>query len=353
MVAEAFGQPCSSPYYVERGFPTSGTAQTRWRICWQIQPQYGLTISSADFRKSPSSPWITILNDTRVSEIFVPYHDGDPNKRFYDIFMSTSSNNPLEDVSKADCPAGTRFLNKVCLEVNDRGIIWKDGPNVRRGQEVVLWGALKGANYTYIQEWKFRDDGVLEGRVGATGQNYGTSPTMAHMHNVIWRIDADLNGGSNNSVALGTHQEMMDQGVDTMPSIPAASGHEWNQFQFNFLGISDAVLTNGHMQPTSYMLMPLLFGTSRHTEPFTKNDFWVTPHNNSQMDALSLPSYTMGQNVANADIVVWYKGSLHHIPRAEDGEVIPGNGWRGETHLMWTGFIMMPNNLFYGTPLYP
>jgi Cu2+-containing amine oxidase len=102
------------------------------------------------------------------------------------------------------------------------------------------------------------------------------------------------------------------------------------------------------------MLMPLLFGTGRHTEDFTKKDLWVTAYDPNQMSARHLPDYVAaGQNVANTDVVIWYKGSLHHMPRDEDGQTVGNGGWQGEAQCMWTGFIMMPNNLFDFTPLYP
>lgn len=351
----AFGQNCSAPYLVEQPFPVSGAEQTRWRICWQVHPTNGLVISEAYFRTSPASRWIQVLGDTRVSEIFVPYHDGG---RFYDMSVVQD----LADVGAEDCPAGTRLKGNpdpeqppdVCEEVRDRGLAWKEGPAVRRGQELVLWGCLIAGNYNYILEWTFRDDGIFIGRVGATARNLPGKPMMVHMHDAVWRINVDLDGPDNDSVALGAHAEDGDMGTDTATPILTACGLEWNQFQFNYLNISDLNLKNGKQDPTSYMLMPLLFGTGRHSEDFTKNDFWVTANDLSQMSARHLPMYVAGgQNVANTDVVVWYKGSLHHMPRDEDGEVVQGVGWQGETQVMWTGFLMMPNNLFDRTPLYP
>ena len=352
MAPSAFGQ-CSTPYLVEQQFPVSGTEQTRWRICWQVDAKNGLMIAGAFFRTSPNSNWIQILGDSRVSEIFVPYHDGD---RYYDM----SNVRDLAEVGPDDCPAGTRLQSDpnlptdVCEEVRDRGLAWKQGSSVRRGQELVLWSALIASNYNYILEWTFRDDGIVMGRVGATASNLPAYPMLAHMHNAIWRLDVDLNGPANDSVALGAHQETGDLGNDTSTPIPTAQGIEWNQFQFNYLDVSDATLKNGRQDKTTYMLMPLLFGTSRHTEDFTKYDLWVTANDPTQMFARHLADYVAAaQSVANTDVVVWYKGSLHHMPRDEDGQSVGTTGWTGETQVMWTGFIMMPNNLFDFTPLYP
>jgi len=62
--------------------------------------------------------------------------------------------------------------------------------------------------------------------------------------------------------------------------------------------------------------------------------------------AKNLPSYVNGQNVASADVVVWYMGSDHHEDnmRDEDRDTVP---------VLWTGFELIPQNLFDGTPFFP
>jgi primary-amine oxidase len=97
--------------------------------------------------------------------------------------------------------------------------------------------------------------------------------------------------------------------------------------------------------------MPLRWGSARHEEPFTKKDLWVTRYDPSQIYGAGLPSYVSPpQPVANADVVVWYTGSIHHLVRDEDGGIVQGT-WQGEAHAMWTGFMLKPHNLFDKTPL--
>jgi Cu2+-containing amine oxidase len=84
--------------------------------------------------------------------------------------------------------------------------MWKDYGGVRRGEELILWGAIDAANYRYIQEYTFRDDGMVIGRMGATGQNLPYSELITHVHNAIWRIDVDLDGVTN-SVSWLQHLE--------------------------------------------------------------------------------------------------------------------------------------------------
>jgi primary-amine oxidase len=237
--------------------------------------------------------------------------------------------------------------------VRDRGLAWKDDQKVRRGEELVLWGALDAANYNYIIEWTFRDDGVIRGRVGATGVNFPGHPFVAHTHNPTWRLDIDLNGSAGDSVHLGTHTEMGLTAIDTAPLIDRETGVEWDPLHFHTLQIHDAGLTNARGSASAYHLMPLRWGTARHAEGFTKYDFWVTKYNPMEIFAARLPSYiSPPESVANTDIVVWYTGSMHHLVRDEDGVIVSGF-WEGEAHVMSTEFILKPHNLFDETPLFP
>jgi len=314
----------------------------------------GLVITAAFFQKSPASPFVRLFWDARVSEIFVPYHTGSP--RYLDVGFGF----PMIALNANDCPAakGGTILSpgkEVCKEVRDRGIAWKDDNNVRRGEEVVLWGAIDAANYNYVIEWTFRDDGVVLGRVGATAQNLPGTPFTAHMHGPIWRLDIDLNGFPGDSVYLGKHIEPVTglTATDTMTLITTESGQQWNPLEFTALHIQDANLKNANGKASAYHLMPLRYGTPRHQEDFTRNDFWVTRYNPAEMAGASLPSYvSTPANVANTDIVVWYYGGVHHLVRDEDGQIVNGV-WKGEAHIMWTGFMLKPHNLFDKTPLYP
>lgn len=343
---------CSAPYLIDQTFPTSGAPETRWRICFQPMSGNGLVITGAWFQKSPGAPLMRLFWDARISEIFVPYHPGNP--RYYDVGYNFS----MIPLNSNDCPSakGGTLLgpnSEVCKEVRDRGLAWKDDLNVRRGEEVVLWGALDAANYNYVIEWTFRDDGVVLGRVGATAQNAPSMPTVAHMHGPFWRLDIDLNGFPGDSVYLGAHKEVGQGATDTMTLIANESSQEYKAEEFTSLHIQDTTLKNGNGKSTAYHLMPMRFGTPRHAETFTQKDFWVTRYNPAEMWAPDLPNYiSPPQPVSNADVVVWYQGAAEHQPRDEDGRIVNG-WWTGEAHIMWNGFMLMPHNLFDKTPLCP
>lgn len=349
----AHAQPCSSPYLVQQSF-TSGGTTTEWMICWQTPSTWGLVISSAFFRTAPNKPWMRVFWDARVSEIFVPYHNGQPWSRFMDLSVYIKG---PETLVAADCPAaagGTLLNGVVCKEVKDRGIAWRTDTQVYRGRELVLWGSFKAANYRYLIKWTFRDDGVVLGEMAATGANLPSLPTTAHAHSAMWRLDIDLNGWPNDGVHRLVHTESTLAATDTYVPVNTEQGLRWNPDEVTTLHIMDSTLKNARGSTSGYMLSAVRMASIRHQEPWTRNDFWVTRYNGAEMRPDFLPTtYTNpAQPVMNSDVVVWYWGPIHHMFRDEDG-VLSGNTFTGVAQTMWTGFMLKPHNLFDNVPFFP
>ncbi len=327
---------------------------SRWHLTVNAMNSFGLVITGASFQKSPTSPFIYVLFDGRMGEIFVPYHSGDP--RYVDLQYGFS----CLTLKPADFPPPRQIIGdskKICKEVREY-LAWMDAyhspTRVRYGQEVVYFSVLDAANYQYIMEWTFRDDGTIQVRAGSTGPKLPASPKQGHMHNFTWRLDIDLNGAGGDSAYLTSHKEdltpMKSTATDDRDLIDVEGGLVWNDQNFNTLQIQDHTLKNGNNPPraTSYELVPLRSGTARHTEGFTKKDFWVTRYNPAQeFLADNLPDYVRArQSTVNQDLVIWYTGSEHHEnnSRAEDNDTVT---------VLWTGFDLVPNNLFNRTPFYP
>jgi Cu2+-containing amine oxidase len=290
--------------------------------------------------------------DARLGEILVPYHPGSP--RFLDLSHYSQG---LVTLNSGHCPtsAGGMLLGSppvVCKEVRDRGLAWMNDSAARRGQEVVLWGTLDAYNYNNVVWFSFRDDGGVEGRYGATALNLPGSETIAHMHTPIWRLDIDLDGFVGDSVHIARHVESGAPATDSSTMLKVESGADWVADEFTTLHVMDSALKNSKGQVSMYHLMPLRWGRPRHQESFAQRDFWVTRYRGTEVWAKDLPTYiSNAETVANSDVVVWYMGSVHHLPRAEDGE--DRNGlFVGSAHLMWTGWLLKPHNLFDRTPLF-
>jgi Cu2+-containing amine oxidase len=333
---------------------------SRWHLTVNAIDKFGLVITGASFQKSLGSRFIYVLFDGRLGEIFVPYHEGSP--RYYDIAQFDW--HPLT-LTPAQFPRRQIIGGgKICKETRDY-LAWMEADfhvnnpplrtsRVRYGQEVVYFSVLGAGNYAYIMEWTFRDDGTILARAGSTGPKLGApGDPSGHMHNFTWRLDIDLNGAGGDSARLTSHREIFALGQDSTATdgaqlISVEQGLLWDPKKFNTLQIQDSTLENGNERPTSYELVPLRSGTARHSEPFTKKDFWVTRYDPQQsLLAKDLPNYVaQRQSTDNQDIVVWYTGSEHHEihSRDEDFNTVP---------VLWTGFQLVPNNLFDHTPFYP
>src|SRR5689334_3305721 len=320
-----------------------------WTLCVAAVQRYGLVITNANFQKSRSSPPINILYDGRIGELFVPYHPGAP--RLFDIWANYS---PLV-LTPSHRPPPPRVAeligdNKICKEIRTY-LAWMDDAQVRYGKEVVYFAVLDAANYNYIMEWTFRDDGTILARAGSTGPQLSTAFGVGHMHSFTWRLDVDLNGPDDDSVYFTRHVENLtppSTSMDDLFLVGIEGSRVWNPERFHALEIFDRTLQNGHGRPTSYELIPLRTGSARHSEDFTKKDFWVTRFRGvtAELLAENLPDYIADQQpTVNTDIVVWYTGSVHHEnnERDEDDNTTP---------VLWTGFELRPKNLFDGTPFW-
>lgn len=350
----AVGQPCSAPYAVVQTFPSGGPEQTRWEICWQMDEKYGLIITHAAFQPSPASKMIKVLYEGRVAELYVGYDDGG---EYFDI---TGTSPSYLRLSTGECPATVGQIlntNQVCRQLSDRGIAWRlkyaGEDRVRRGESLVLWGILHVGNYMYIMEWTFRDDGMLEARVGATGQNFVSKPRVGHLHDVTWRLDVDLDGFSGDTVSTENWRRLSSRTArhEVLPW-SWEGGDVWVADNFKAWQVSDSALRNSRGTPTEYHLMPLRSGNQRHVHPYLQKDFWTTRYHWPEITAKDLPKYiSPREGVANSDVVLWYTSGFYHHPRPEDG--VYYSGQQGATPVMWAGISLKPWGLFDGTPLYP
>lgn len=350
--APASGAPANE---VVQNFPPSGTAQTAWKVHWAYGTHRALYVTGAWFKRSPADDWMLVFSEAGLADIFVPYHPGSP--RYYDL---SSFSFALAPVGAADAGCCGSLLGQpavVVREVRDRGILWKDDAAVRRGQELVLWATLDAANYNYVIEYAFRDDGSVGFRLGATARNLPGMETVAHMHGGLWRLDIDLNGRPGDAVSITRHVETTGAASAVDTTTPFNGGVEgfadWHAPEFTQLRITDAQLQNGRNHPVGYDLIPMRSGTARHQEGWAHHDFWVSAYVAAQGSYSQVGTYVQnGEAVTNNDVVIWHFTPIHHLPRDEDGRAV-GGVWQGVALLMWGGFELRPRNLFETTPLHP
>ena len=340
-------------------FPTHAAMRTAWKVSWMTTNGFGLVIRGAWFKKAPKDPWFQVIGDARLSEMFVPYHSGSP--RFWDV----SYNFALMQLTREDAgPAGALLGSPplVCREIRDRGVAWMDSvQGSRRGQTMVLWSSLNAANYRYVIEYGFQDDGVITFRVGSTGRNYGSREFEGHMHNGLWRVDVNLDGPEHNSAYIMEHIEPGEGDKGTAKTVvrPFNQGREgyedWNALKFTMVSVRHAQKKNARGQPLAYDVVTRRMGNARHygsQEQCTEHDFWVTKNRPDEIYYQKLPTYvTPRAPILDTDVVVWLSTAGHHEPRSEDGEM-QKDTFVGVTPVMWCGFDLVPRNFWDRSPLY-
>lgn len=369
---------------------------TAWRTCISNQRR-GLTLGPADLRRD--GKWVRILAEANVAEVFVPYHDS--LRRIYD--MQSCNADCTREVMQEDAGPGGALITlsgqtrpRVIRELRDRGMAWLcKGPNPAtakryRGQELLLWGVYDVQNYDYIIEYGLRDDGAITFRLGATGWNNDVQEPLstfeAHMHNVLWRVDVDLNGSASDTVVAVAHHEgaPFSEDEDTPFNGGVEGTMTWDPEQFTSIVVEDAAL-NAHGNHLGYELRPVREGNARHLgkqipglqqqEIFTESDFAVTRYHAFERNAyfsniwMSPDEYLLsirprtpfnsftfgtanGESIANTDIVLWYRTSTHHEPHDEDhAPTDRDETMRGITLMHWTGFNLEPHDFFDYNPL--
>ncbi len=346
---------------VEQEFPVGGPMQTAWKVRYATaSPGHGLAITGAWFKTSPRAEWLKVLENVRLSEIFVPYNNG---VRIYDI--GAQGNYSLLEHTAADAGPSGEVLNGglVVKEIRDLGILWKYYKHVRRAQDLVLWSTMAADNYNYMMEYSFRGDGTITCRLGSTGKNLPNLETTGHMHHGCWRIDVDLGDRDHNTVYVIKRSEPKGQqratDVVSLFNNGIEGGMIWNAYEFTRLRVQ-AKTKNGQGKLMSYELLPLRPGTARHwgaDEKFSHFDFWVTPFRLAEQEYKLLPAYTAHKRkIANTNVVLWYMSPAYHLPRDEDGLFVNPNGRvsvRGVAMATWCGFELRPRNVFDKSPLFP
>jgi len=390
---------CDPATYCFSGTDTAcvqqSSAETAWRVCVRDTGRKGIWLGPVYFKRSPSSPWMDVIYDAGLAEIFVPYHE-DTTFRPYDMqFCPNTPGACMHRVTTQDAgPNGTlvtlagetapTIVAESCL---DRGIAWmcKDGspPSLtstsasRRGQGLLIWGVYDGGNYDNIIQYGFHDDGRITFRMGNTGYTSPAHSQEAHMHTGLWRVDMDLNGAGGDTVRALSHREPLSQAdllkaedvfwppfCGTTTCGPHEGWLDWADPEFTSVVLTDASV-NSYGNNIGYELVPVRSGKSLHFgygEEWTLHDFYVTVFHSSERlnwidphlapNSYVLAHFSDEESIVGNDVILWYKSAAHHDPHDEDHEPgDPSNVSEGITFVHWSGFDLVPHNLFDSNPL--
>ena len=267
------------------------------------------------------------------------------------------------------------IVNAVCLHEEDNGVLWKHvddrtGAEVRRMRRMVISSHMTVANYEYLVYWRLYEDGSIECEIRATGimvttpfegepPPYGTVVDLdtyapIHQHFLVARLDLEVDGPDNtvmvsDTVALPTGPDNPHGLALAQRSTPLRTESEGKQDP-NWASQRSWKVVNPHRlnragTPVAYKLVassaiPALIDTESpvfqrsqaigHTlwvTPFDRDERWPSGEfvNQSSRDE-GLPAWTAAdRSIEDTDVVLWYVGGIHHVPRVEDWPIMPSD----------------------------
>ena len=377
-----------SNLYLRIDFPS-----THWRFGLRNDGLKGLSLVDVSLQAAQFTSKQYMIKHAGMAEAFIPYDNG--SYKDYDM----NRDNAMLQMDAADLPAQLGSLvylressgnglytrdayPKVAVECRDAGIAWlckyHDVHSRRRVNEVVVWGVYDADNYDNIIEYTFREDGSIGFRYGATGYVLTSMPNAAHVHNGLWRVSTKLFGRTDNQVLQFQHVMNSDgtMGMDMDPQVTNEASLNWDPFQFPSVIVQSDSQMNDYGHLMGYEFLPdNRTGTGRFSqrpqdkELWTLADYYATNDNPGQdgsgsgMDNWRYTWYSpddyllryvdQDQVIGSSGdaIAIWYIGSAHHLPSDSDNKKGSGNHSSGITLVHWSGFDMVPHNMFSYNPL--
>ncbi|MFD0317989.1 copper amine oxidase [Streptomyces flavalbus] len=379
---------CSEAHRIEQKLSTG----TTWRMCWRYHKDAGLVLADVSYQPPGETSPIKVLSAARLSQIHVPYDDG---QNEYQDLTQAGFAQGLMELKPAECPGGTLKTVKVpnawdpsraqvkglCTTTRSRGHAYRmqgDAANKvfqKQGKDLLVYTVNQTGWYEYITEWRFQDDGTISMNVGATGslspfdydagdghgwplgegaKDYATS----HSHNVFWKLNFALDGSSKGRV------EQYDSKVT-----PPARGGEGprntttrtkvtNELagdakNMRWWRVVSATGKNKDGHKRSYEIVP---GPSAKYpgRAYTRHDVYFTEYDKCEQFASdnlgacpaghgrSVDKWVDGQQLKRP--VVWVNVGFHHVARDEDQQPMP---------VHWQGFTLTPRDVTAMNPLTP
>ncbi len=349
------------------GFPVKWEG---WSFAWKVLDRQGVVLTNVTFQGK------SVLKYAGIAEVFVPYNSGWP--RPQDQRDHPFGRNLIFLEPGADClpggqcqafgadgkPATKRAA--VMLHEEAPSLVYLGGGGKAKSKMLVLWSAYALGDYTYLVQWRFRDDGCLMPQVGLTGRlsHFGGDDSnsvvvgprtraLAHVHNVFFCLDFDVDGAKNtveefDYEAIGKEGE---KAAGVWTALTKEGGRDLKPESFRSWRVVNYASKNKQGYSRSYEVIPGGTGIYRGSkrEKFAHSDLWVTKFKPEEVPgtkllADSLASYADYENVKDEDVVLWYMLSVHHQPKAEDWPAMPAE---------WYGFKVAPRDFLDASAVKP
>jgi primary-amine oxidase len=318
----------------------------KWRFRYTMHPREGLVLQTVGYEDAGRVR--PILYRAALSEMAVPYGDGDRNWRWRSAFdvgeygmgrlassiepnTDAPANATLIDVTYAGDDGKPYVLKRaVGIYERDGGMLWKHYESYsktnesRRARELVVFFIATIGNYDYAINWIFHQDGVLEldgalsgimlpkGVTAATAVAHGAAtsghlvaPSVVaphHQHFFNFRLDFDVDGQANavhemNTSALpaGPANPSLNGMVmkETVLGTEAAAQRDMSMASARTWAVVNPSAKNGLGSHTGYILVPGVnslpyVGAAsqvRQRAGFINHHFWATRYDADEMYA--------------------------------------------------------------------
>lgn len=396
-----------------------------WRMRLRVDKRPGPVLSNIDVKDGDE--WRSLIYQAHLSEVFVPYMDPseglywrtymDSGEYGFGLFLT-----PL--VAGIDCPRHATFLpaliaddlgnpleipDAICIfERNIGDPAWRHFEVFAQGEnqyvpaegrpetELVVRTASEVGNYDYLIDYRFKQNGQLEIKVGATGLDgvkganatsmddptaaaeteYGTliAPNLVaanHDHYFNFRIDFDIDQPKNQFMTMDIVPAELDADSPrrsmwkvehNMPETELAATYQISAFEPRYFMLQNPDRKGPLGHNPGYMIHhgSVAYGPFdfKNDPPMIRNAYiensvWNTVYHPDERYAggkfamQSDGSDTLAQWVKrdaplqNQDIVTWFTAGFHHIPRMEDWPVMSTE---------WKTVHIMPHNFFPMNP---
>jgi len=396
-----------------------------WKMHYRIDKRPGMVLSGIQARDGET--WRSVLYQAHLSEVFVPYMD--PGAGWYwRTYMDSGEYGFglfLTPLSKGiDCPAHATFLpallhddNGNPLEIPDAVCIfernigdpaWRhfevfaqtpDQPVPAEGRpetELVIRTASEVGNYDYLIDYRFKQNGDIYIKVGASGLDavkgvasksmkdetaaqdtrHGTliAPNLVaanHDHYFNFRLDFDIDQPNNSFMV--SHLEAVDAPADSprkslwgvrntmvkseqegrfrISAMEPKLFHIMNTNRESYLGHQPGWMI--HHGSVAYGPFDFANDPPMKRNAYIEYSVWNTAYDPAQRYAGG--KYAVGsdgsdtlaewvkadRSLENTDIVTWFTAGFHHVPRMEDWPVMSTE---------WKTVHIQPMNFFAHNP---
>uniref|UniRef100_A0A803MCU2 Amine oxidase n=1 Tax=Chenopodium quinoa TaxID=63459 RepID=A0A803MCU2_CHEQI len=406
-----------------RDIPIPQAANTEYRFSAQKNIHHKIKPINPISIEQPKGPSFTVENGHMIKWANWEFHlKPDPRAGTYmDAgeygFGLTAM--PLDPLN--DCPRNAYYMdgvfaagdgrpyvrsNMVCVFESYAGDIgWRHSESPITGMEIcearpkvtlVVRMAASVANYYYIVDWEFQNDGLINIKVGLSGilmvkgtpytnldqvsdqeSLYGTLLSenvigVIHDHYITFYLDMDVDGSDNSFVKVNLQRQQTSPEESHRKSYlkatrSIAKTEKDAQIKLKLYDPSEFHAVNPSKKtrvgnPVGYKVVSAGTAASlldlddppQRRGAFTNNQIWVTPYNRSEEWAGGLFVYQShgedtlatwserDREIENKDIVLWYTLGFHHIPCQEDFPIMP---------TVSSSFSLKPVNFFERNPI--